>query len=328
MTPNLDQQTSLDIHIRSEKPEDYPDINQVNLLAFDYRPYTGEGILVSTLRARTTYTPDLSLVAVHEGQIVGHALFTPLSMRIDGSDVPAVLLAPLAVHPTYQRKGIGSRLVKEGHRRASSIGASFSFLLGHPTYYPRLGYSTHMFGKQLWRIARNDLPISSSVELTEKKVREVELPELMTMWETWYGSADFVRKPEARLADWVSTTPRVCSVTLWKQEELIGYLRYPKEHPEQVSVFLAKDEECAMQMLSRLTAELDPQVTHLELTLPAGDLPLLPLPGESVNERWDAAMICRFDQEDHALKRYMEEVKADRRKPGPVIWPPEFDGDM
>jgi len=317
-----------DLVIRSEQPEDYQEINRMTVLAFQHHPYCTEGALTALLRARPGYQAELSLVAASGERIIGHALFNPLTMRIQGEEMAAVLLAPLAVHPDVQRMGIGSRLVSEGHRRAAAGGFRFSFLLGHPGYYPRLGYVSAMFGKQIRRIAASDLPEPPSLApLEEKRVQESDLPELARLWEIWYGGADFVRKPTGSITDWISTNSRICSVSVWIDNQLVGYLRYDKEQPRRVLTFLARDRESALQLLSLLAARLPAGAPCLELTLPAGDLPLMPLPCEAANERWDAAMLCPLDRKDERLLRYMQEVADGRVLPGPVIWPPEYEGE-
>jgi putative acetyltransferase len=71
--------------------------------------------------------------------IVGHVLLSPV--RIDGrSDPPGLGLAPLAVLPAHQRRGIGQRLTREALRRAAALGHAYVVVLGHPAYYPRFGF--------------------------------------------------------------------------------------------------------------------------------------------------------------------------------------------
>ena len=82
----------------------------------------------------------LSLVAEEDGRIVGHLLFTEMSIETAEAPFPAVCLGPLAVAPLYQRRGIGGRLVEEGLRQLRDAGHSAVFLLGHPSYYPRFGF--------------------------------------------------------------------------------------------------------------------------------------------------------------------------------------------
>jgi predicted N-acetyltransferase YhbS len=102
----------------------------------------GEDIvrLTGDLADDASAQPLLSLVATSGGKIVGHVMFS--RARIDGvaQQVSASLLAPLAVHPDVQSRGIGGRLVAEGLGRLRRAGVDLVFVLGHPGYYPRFGF--------------------------------------------------------------------------------------------------------------------------------------------------------------------------------------------
>ena len=91
---------------------------------------------MTLLRAASSFIPELSLVAVEDGKIVGHILFTKITI---GESIE-LALAPLSVLPAYQRRGIGLALIREGHRIAKKLGYNYSVVLGSPTYYPRSGY--------------------------------------------------------------------------------------------------------------------------------------------------------------------------------------------
>ena len=85
--------------------------------------------------------PDvaLSLVATIDGRVVGNVIFTECA--VEGDDVEASLLAPLAVAPGSQRQGIGSTLVNAGLQRLKDMGIDSVFVLGDPAYYSRFGFS-------------------------------------------------------------------------------------------------------------------------------------------------------------------------------------------
>ena len=121
--------------IRRETPEDINSIRYVNELAFGQRE---EAELIDKLRNRDAVT--LSLVAVHAGQIVGHILFSPVTVESEGSRFEAITLAPIAVLPEYQRKGIGSQLVQVGLKECYQLGHEVVVVVGHPDYYPRFGF--------------------------------------------------------------------------------------------------------------------------------------------------------------------------------------------
>lgn len=120
--------------IRLERPADAPAIRQVNELAF---AQPTEADLVEKLRQACT--DAVSLVAVDDG-IVGHILFTPVIVESDGQRVVGMGLAPMAVHPDWQRRGIGSQLVRSGIDIVRERGYPFVVVVGHPEYYPRFGF--------------------------------------------------------------------------------------------------------------------------------------------------------------------------------------------
>jgi len=121
------------IEIRREEPSDQAVIRRLNEVAFGCKE---EANVVDKLRA--SCDDYLSFVAVDQGHVVGHILFTPVT--IDDSKLVGMGLAPMSVSPTHQRKGIGSRLVRHrlGHLRQN--GCPFVIVLGHPEYYPRFGF--------------------------------------------------------------------------------------------------------------------------------------------------------------------------------------------
>lgn len=123
------------ILVRAETPVDYPAVYQVNELAFGG---PAEADLVDRLRAIAD--PQISLVAVKDGQIVGHIFFSPVSIEISDAGSIALGLAPMAVLPEYQKLGIGSQLVREGLKACQRIDCNVVVVVGHPEYYPRFGF--------------------------------------------------------------------------------------------------------------------------------------------------------------------------------------------
>ena len=101
-----------------------------------------EGKLVSELIA--TDLAAISLAAWQDGRLVGHILFSPLVVEIDGETALALSLAPLAVHPDQQRKGIGSALTHAGLADAAQAGWEAVIVLGHPEFYARFGFSANL----------------------------------------------------------------------------------------------------------------------------------------------------------------------------------------
>jgi putative acetyltransferase len=120
--------------IRDERPVDVDSIRAVNLAAFET---STEADLVDALRRRAT--PLISLVAEDGANIIGHILFSPVTLASEPG-LSLMGLAPMAVVPSRQRQGVGSSLVREGLDRCRQVNAAGVVLLGHPEYYPRFGF--------------------------------------------------------------------------------------------------------------------------------------------------------------------------------------------
>jgi len=133
---NLDMDALL-AEIRREAPGDTRQIRQVNELAFER---TAEADVIE--RLRLTCPDFVSFVAVVDGQIVGHILFTPAWLESPLGRVDGMGLAPLAVLPDYQNRGIGGKLIQAGLAEIQALGWPFIIVLGHPGYYPRFGFET------------------------------------------------------------------------------------------------------------------------------------------------------------------------------------------
>lgn len=93
--------------------------------------------LVDALRNQAC--PLVSLVAEDAGAIVGHIMFSPMSLP-DHPALKIMGLAPMAVAPQHQRKGIGSALIRNGLKQCRQLGFGAVVVLGHPRYYPRFGF--------------------------------------------------------------------------------------------------------------------------------------------------------------------------------------------
>ena len=123
------------VAIREERLADCAAIRALNLAAFG-RP--AEGALVDALRVNGGVL--LSLVATRGERIVGHILYTPVSILHDEKETVGAGLGPMAVLPELQRTGVGSRLLRAGNEQLKKRGFPFIVVLGHPDYYPRFGF--------------------------------------------------------------------------------------------------------------------------------------------------------------------------------------------
>lgn len=125
------------IYIRETTDADIENILFVEREAFNSNI---EANLVKYLLTDPSAKPALSLIAFIKDQAVGHILFTTAHL----SSIPPVeasLLAPLAIIPKFQKQGIGGNLIKKGIELLSKSTVDLVFVLGHPEYYPRYGFT-------------------------------------------------------------------------------------------------------------------------------------------------------------------------------------------
>ena len=122
------------MRIRPERASDIAAIHEVNQAAFETNT---EADLVDALRREAS--PIVSLVAEEAGGIAGYILFSPATLAADPA-VRVMGLAPMAVLPARQRKGIGSALVLAGLEECRKLAAAAVIVLGHAGYYPRFGF--------------------------------------------------------------------------------------------------------------------------------------------------------------------------------------------
>jgi putative acetyltransferase len=126
--------------IRRESTADAPAIRAVTEGAFSDSEFghQGEAELIEQIRANCS--DSLSLVACQDDDVVGHALFSPVEIRIGNRVATGKGLGPMSVAPSHQRRGVGESLVRFGLRLLTDRGIPFVVVLGHPTYYPRFGF--------------------------------------------------------------------------------------------------------------------------------------------------------------------------------------------
>ena len=127
-----------DIQIRRENQEDYQQIRELVREAFALEEHSDgdEHNLIERIRHSPDYIPALSLVAVSGNIVLGHIMFS----RVSVGQSEAIALAPLSVRTGWQGKGIGKLLVITAHEMARKMGYSCSVVLGNPGYYSKFGY--------------------------------------------------------------------------------------------------------------------------------------------------------------------------------------------
>ena len=129
--------------IRDERPDDAPDVRLVLERAFGQ---ADEANLVDRLRQAGAVA--VSAVAASDpgdggtgrDRVIGHILFSPITIDGRQPPIPSLGLAPMAVDPAHQRREVGTALVETGLARCREQGVSVVVVLGHPDYYPRFGF--------------------------------------------------------------------------------------------------------------------------------------------------------------------------------------------
>lgn len=299
--------------IRAETPSDYRRIAEINVHAFENR--ADEASMVALQRNAYRFDPELSLVAEADGDIIGHALFSPLLIRLLDQDLKAVLLGPISVDPAYQGRGIGAQLMQEGHRIASAKDYALSCLVGHPSYYPRFGYQTHAFGSSSIRI---ETP-APSMDLEARAPLPQDIPALTQLWRHEEGSIDFSMLPGPSLTDWLSTNLQIKANVYIHHGSIVGYTRIRETESASPLIFLAQNHEAAQSMAAQIGAG-QPSLT----------LPLHPRSASAgafvqqpSTDSWEAAMALPLQTD--LLDTYFTQVKAGERPVGRVIFPVGFD---
>ena len=123
------------MRIRPAARSDASEIRGIHLLAF---PTAAEADLVEELVRDGS--SRISLVCLEDRRIVGHVLFSRMRVEVCGKPISALGLAPIAVLPDRQKRGIGSALIEAGVGEARRLGTDFVFVLGDPRFYRRFGF--------------------------------------------------------------------------------------------------------------------------------------------------------------------------------------------
>lgn len=125
-------------HIREEQEDDFQAVLDVVQSAFGG---LDEAALIARLRNDGLVVT--ALVAVEDGEIVGHILFSALEITDSEhkQTICAAALAPVCVAPTHQGLGIGSELIRQGIEKCNELDLDAIAVVGHARYYPRFGFS-------------------------------------------------------------------------------------------------------------------------------------------------------------------------------------------
>jgi len=132
----------MNLQVRNAFESDKQAVSDVVIAAFGEVQGQEIADLITDLLEDQSAQPLLSLVVTSYDIVVGHILFTSAQIKHSQRMVSSAILAPLSVHPEYQSQGIGGQLIEEGLKQLKATGVELVFVLGHPGYYPKYGFST------------------------------------------------------------------------------------------------------------------------------------------------------------------------------------------
>jgi putative acetyltransferase len=127
----------MNISIRPEQPADIDDIFELNKLVFQQE---NEARLIEYVRQGTSFIPQLSLVAYSDDELIGYILFAEITITNGDYQHKSLGITSMVVHPEYQKRGIGAKLLIIGIQKASELGHTAVFVFGHEFYFPKFGF--------------------------------------------------------------------------------------------------------------------------------------------------------------------------------------------
>ena len=130
------------MNIRTATSLDQDNIHHVHWSAFPEGEREIVAKLAVNLLSEKTTPQTISLVTESEGAVVGHVVFSPVTIG-NNKNFQGYILAPLGVKPDYQTRRIGSKLIKSGMQQLSKMGVDIIFVYGDPKYYGRFGFSVN-----------------------------------------------------------------------------------------------------------------------------------------------------------------------------------------
>jgi len=318
----------VNLTIRPETPDDYAAIAALNYEAFvKWHPagFKAEPLLVDLLRHHPLYDPDLSLVAVCEGHIVGHVMLTPWPLVVLGTQQRGAILAPLCVAPRAQGQGIGRALVERVHEVGRQKGLALSLLCGHPDYYPRFGYRQRMFS--LGGVRVSVTADDSSDPYSDRPVLAADVPWLAARWRQQCSEDALAIAPVEDVTAWYSHAPACDALMVLHGEHPVGYVRLGRSHPVTVKALLVADD--LVGVLGHLLRGRHQRSTG-EFILPADAAPreatgVTVLASDVATA--EAFMICILEEGNAVVQRYCQRVQAGELNPAAISFPGMFDID-
>ncbi len=298
--------------IRGERRGDEEAIESVVCQAF---ASIDEANIVNLMRAGyPAFDRRYSIVARKGDEIVGHALFTPCTIRLHGHAVRALALGPIAVLPELQGNGIGGDMLRHGHELGRREGFALSLLQGHPSYYPRHGYKACSgFAKVAVDVEKLPQPAR---EFRVLPVRPADLSWLVERWEIEWADVDFAWLWGPTLSEWRLTGLR--TNMLWTHDgRRAAYVAWMPRQPGSAMI-LSDERELARDVIATLKPKT--LLHHADGWLNRAVL------GDDWTQpevkRHDAAMA--YELTPGVLTRCLEALESGQRSCGTTMFPLTF----
>ena len=129
--------------IRKEQPKDFREVENLTREAFwnVYRPGCTEHFVLNKYRTSPDFVPELDFVMEEDGKIIGHVMYSKAELVLnDGTRIPSWTFGPISIHPDYQRKGYGLKLLNHSLAKARELGVGFLCMEGNIDFYKHAGF--------------------------------------------------------------------------------------------------------------------------------------------------------------------------------------------
>ena len=133
------------MELRLEKEKDYFEVENLTREAFwdVYRPGCSEHLVLNKLRQADSFIKDLDYVLIEEGKIVGNIVYTKMFTGTERKMSDEVIaFGPISVHPDFQKKGLGKKLIEYTLDKAKCLGYKAVLITGDNNYYNPLGFES------------------------------------------------------------------------------------------------------------------------------------------------------------------------------------------
>ena len=133
------------MELRPENEKDYFEVENLTREAFwdVYRPGCSEHLVLNKLRQADSFIKDLDYVLIEDGKIVGNIVYTKMFTGTERKMSDEVIaFGPISVHPDFQRKGLGKKLIEYTLDKAKCLGYKAVLITGDNNYYNPLGFES------------------------------------------------------------------------------------------------------------------------------------------------------------------------------------------